>query len=272
MHNRRSILKAALTVGLASSYTVAAQLAAQQHATPSSLQDAPWLAGNSAKHNMPETAMAEPGTVQALGASPVLFDEFAVFLIHNATNTAVMIRSVSGTLSVPDLPEVNRDISAYNVPPVILPPDEYWIGSLKLPKAIAVGTEIEFDATVVLHSEMPNTEIATLLTTIPPEGEFELPEEGETWPITYQNEAPFTPGRIAKYQQVFFDDDGHICGAIKSDDEFNDEGGAEFLMRHTSAPTMNSGGLVLGEMSDRWLAQWSHMVPNDRFQHFDFGV
>lgn len=271
MRNRRELVKVGLFGGLFAVTGGSVLAGAHQTATPESLEDVPWLAGSSATHNMPATAVAEPGTVQAFSVSPVVYPEFAAFLIHNAMENSVMLRSVTGTVTVPDLEGYSREQGAYNIPPVILPPKEYWIGSLLLPEALAVGTDIEFAADVHLHTEMPNGKITTLLTTIPPDEAFTLPEGDQPWPIRYRNDSGYAPGNHATYRQVFFDEAGRICGVVKSDTRFSEEGVARFLGRPTNAPAMDSGGTVLGEMTGSWLAQWSHSTSNTAFGLFDFG-
>lgn len=234
--------------------------------------DAPWLTGGSAGALVPGDAVAEPGTVQVVRVSPILYPEFAAILIHNATYRAVMLERVRGVLSAPGLPGFEQQWGAYGVPPAIIPPNEYWIGRLMTPPDLAVGTIIEFEAEVQLQTELPRVaDIQTLLTAHAPEQEFALPEPGEIWPIRYANSTSLPTARLVSYQHIFFDDAGEICGFISADDRSNRRGEAQFRMELTNASGASTGGAVLGEISDRWLAQWSHAPGWNAFSAFEFG-
>lgn len=265
--NRRSLLRG--SVGLTALALVPAKA---QDATPESLTDAPWLSGRSAVNDVPADAVAETGTVQVVRVSPVLYDEFAAIQIHNNTDRAVMLDTVRGVLTVPSLPGFEEDLAAYMIPNIILPPNEYWLGRLKVPAELSVGTQLTFEGDVLLTSELPRlSDISTLLTALVPPGGFALPAAGEPWPIRYRNDAPFAPGKIALFQQVFFNDAGEICGFISADTTFDESGKAGFIMRLTSNPQASTGGVPLGEASDRWLAQWSHQPGWNAFEGFAFG-
>lgn len=240
-------------------------------ATPEDDSDAPWLSGRSAIAHIPTDAVAAPGTVQLVRVSPVLYPEFAAILIHNATDRAVMLDTVRGMLRAPNLAGFEREQSAYGIPAAILPPGEYWIGRLMTPVELAVGTAITFDAEVSLLTKPPRqSNVVTLLTAVAPEREFTLPEPGENWPIRYENDSTLTTARLVSYQQIFFDDVGEICGFISADDKSNPRGEAQFRMELTHQPGASTGGAVLGESSNRWLAQWSHAPGWDAFAGFDF--
>lgn len=227
--------------------------------TPVDVEEKPWNAGTSATMNPPADAVAEPGTVQVVRVSPVLYPEFAAILIHNATDRAVMLKNVAGILSAPDFPELEHQLSAYGIPPIIIPPGEYWIGRLMTPPDLAVGTSIEFDAEVQLQTELPRlADIQTLLTAVAPEQEFELPEADEDWPIRYENSTSLPTAPLVSYQHIFFDDAGEICGFISADDKSNKQGQAQFRMELSNSPGASTGGAVLGKIGDSWLAQWSH--------------
>lgn len=263
--NRRSFLAATIALAACSRSSVTADTA-----TPESLQDEPWLSGRSVVNNLPNDAVAEVGSVQVVRVSPVMYAEFAAILIHNNTDHAVMLDGVRGVLGVESLPGFEDDLAAYMIPNVILPPNEYWIGRLKVPAEISVGTVLTFKSDVRLASELPGiTDISTLLTALVPPGGFALPAAGESWPIRYRNDAPYQPGTIALFQQVFFDDAGDICGFISADTRFDERGEATLLMRQTSSPTASTGGVPLGETSDHWLAQWSHRPGWTAFEGFE---
>jgi hypothetical protein len=265
--NRRSLLTG--SIGLAGLDLVFAKA---QAATPESLQDAPWLSGSSASHDAPVDAVADDGTVQVVRVSPVLHKEFAAILIHNATDRAVMLDGVRGVLSVETLPGYELKLGAYGIPSAILPPNEYWIGRLKVPAEIAVSTALTFESEVHLATELPRIrDISTLLTAIAPEDEFVLPQPDEPWPIRYRNDAPYMNAQTALFQQVFFAESGEICGFISADTRFDKSGEAEFLMQETSSPPTSTGGVPLGETSNRWLAQSSHRPWWTAFERFDFG-
>lgn len=240
--------------------------------TPESLQDAPWFSGSSLLHDVPADAVAEPGTVQVVRTSPVLYPEFAALLIHNNTDRAVMLDGVRGTLTVDSLPGFSQELGAYMIPNIILPPGEYWVGRLMVPAALAEGTPLTFAGEVRLATALPKSgDIWTLLTALEPEGDFALPGAGEPWPIRYRNDAPLPGGDYAFYQQVFFDDAGEICGFIGDSTRYDDSGEAEFLMRLTSSPASSTGGVPLGDTSASWLAQWSHHPGWTAFEGFEFG-
>lgn len=216
--------------------------------------------------------MAEPGTVQAIRVSPVLSHEFAAILVHNATDAAVMLQSIKGTLRVENLPGFEREQFAYNIPTPIIPPNEYWIGRLKVPAELAVGTDISFESEVNLNSGLPPlSDITTLLSAIVPDEDFVLPDSGEEYPIRYRNDAPYPAARVASFQQVFFDDEGGICGFISADDRFNTEGVAAFRMTPTNNPGASTGGAVLGNVSNNWLAQWFHKPGWLTFELLELG-
>lgn len=241
-------------------------------ATPESLQDEPWLSGRSVSNNLPDDAIAEPGTVQVVRVSPVLYAGFAAILIHNNTDRAVMLDGVRGVLNVDTLPGFEHELAAYMVPNAILPPGEYWIARLKVPGELSVGTALTFPGDVRLASELPNLrDISTLLSALVPPGGFGVPNPGSAWPIRYRNDTPYAAGKIALYQQVFFDESGEICGFISADATIDDSGEATFPMEHTSNPAASTGGAPLGETSDHWLAQWSHQPGWTSFEGFDFG-
>ena len=245
---------------------------ARDASTPESLQDAPWLSGQSAQHDPPTDAVAEPNTVQVVRVSPVLYSEFAAILIHNNTEDAVMLDGVRGELTVGALAGFQSEVAAYMVPNIILPPNEYWIARLKLPAELAVGTPLTFESEVRLVSKLPRPgDISTLLTALVPPGGFALPEPGAAWPIRYRNDAPYAAGRYASFQQVFFDESGAICGFSAHSVRYDDSGEAEFSMQLTSSPQTSTGGAPLGETSDRWLAQWSHQPGWTAFEGFDIG-
>lgn len=264
--NRRRFLAASM--GLMGATGLASRAGA---VTPVAVDDAPWLTGRSATVDVPQDAVADPGTVQVVRVSPVLYPEFAAILIHNATERAVMLDTVRGTLQAPNLAGFEREQSAYGIPAAILPPGEYWIGRLMTPAELAVGTAITFDAEVSLQTQPPRqSNVVTLLTAVAPEREFTLPDPGENWPIRYENDSTFTTARLVSYQQIFFDNAGEICGFISADDESNPRGEAQFRMELTHQPGASTGGAVLGESSNRWLAQWSHAPGWDAFAGFDF--
>lgn len=118
--NRRAFLAAGISLIGATSVNAEVLVA-----TPGNLGDEPWLGGSTASYDLPADAVAEAGTVQVVKVSPVLYPEFAVILIHNATDEAVMIESVSGILKAPGLPGFEQSLYAYGIPTPILPPGEY---------------------------------------------------------------------------------------------------------------------------------------------------
>lgn len=240
--------------------------------TPAVDVDAPWLAGSSASAEFPEDAVAAPGTVQVVRVSRILYSEFAAILIHNATDRAAMLKGVKGELRAPGLTGFSQQQAAYGIPPAIVPPGEYWIGRLMTPPELAVGATIEFEAEVMLQTESPRqSDVVTLLTAVAPEEEFKFVGPDETWPVRYENATSLPTAKLVSYQQIFFDNDGEICGFISADDESNAEGEAQFGMKLTNSPGASSGGAVLGQNSSRWLAQWSHAPGWNAFSAFEFG-
>lgn len=240
--------------------------------TPVGAPDEPWLTGSSARMNMPDDAVAEPGTVQVVRVSPVLFAEFAAILIHNASDRAVMLETARGDLRASGIAS-QSPLAAYGIPPAILPPGEYWIGRLMTPAELEVGTTLQFDADVQLQTASPRqASVTTLLSALVPDEEFAMPASGEPWPIRYENRTSLPTSRLVGYQHVFFDDDGEICGFLSADDRSNSEGEAVFPMKLTNTPGASTGGAVLGEVTDRWLGQWSHAPNWDAFADFEFGT
>lgn len=242
-----------------------------QSATPDAEPVPIWLQGNSVSNELPENAVAEDGTVQIVGVSPVLYPELAVVLVHNATDKPVMLKSIKGILSAPSTPDLNLEMFAYNVPAVVLIPGEYWIGKLNVPEELEVGTAVEFDGEVILHTDLDDARVvAALLPTVAPGGDFELPEAGEPWPIQYKNVVRYQTADLVQYHQLFFDNAGVICGYLDSDDRYSADGIAEFRMKLTNTPTMSTGGAVVGKMSDSWLAYWYHSPDKQLFADFEF--
>lgn len=270
MQTRRSLIRSGIIA--ASGLAVCTAIPGfAQNATPEDELPTIWSQGNSVSNNLPESAIAEPGTVQIVGVSPVLYPELAVVLVHNNTDKPVMLDAIRGTLRAPSMPELEKFTVAYNVPAVALKSGEYWIAKLKVPEELVVGDAVQFYGTAYLHTNLDSVRVVVaLLPTVAPEGEFKLPESGEPWPIRYQDLVRYRTADLVQYHQVFFDDAGEICGFLDSDDRYDADGVAEFRMQLTNTLTMSTGGAVVGEMSDRWLGYWYHSPDKQWFAGFEF--